>query len=298
MAQPSRQPADYFHLFVIYIVWASGYLGMKLGMSGPDPLTAYQLQGGRLVLGGLVLGLIARFQGTLRMPDRDELVICLVSAFLFWICGNGFALLALRDLPSGFVAMGMGTIPLWSAAYNAIRTRRRPERPFALVIGFIGLVLIYLPTMSNGAQLHASPFSLLALFLAPIFWVIATSLQPTLQRSLNGTVAASTQLIMGGLMSAGFALFQATPLPSPPGTQSLLAALYLALIASALSFQSYMRATALFPANTVAAFAYVNPIVGVLLGWAVLSEEPVPVSFAGMVIVILSVVLSITKRIP
>ncbi|MGA0565587.1 DMT family transporter [Ancylobacter sp. VNQ12] len=293
MSGAPRDPTDYLHLLVIYVVWASGYLAMKLGMEGPSAFTAYQLQGGRLLLGGSILLLLAWRRGVLRPLTPREWLICGVSAFLFWICANGFALLALRELPSGFVAMAMGTIPLWSAAFEAVRSRKVPAQPLALAIGFIGLALIYLPTMTNGSKLNPSAMTVAMLFAAPIAWTVATSLQPSLQRELDGRAVAGTQLVLGGIMASAIALAHGMPLPSPPSAQTLVALFYLAIFASAVSFQSYVKATALFSPNVVAAFAYVNPPIGVLLGWLVLGEKPVPVSMLGMIIVMASVMMTV-----
>lgn len=293
MADQDRKPTDYAHLFVIYVVWGSAYLAMKMGVSGPDAFSTFQLQALRLLIGGIILGLIAWSRGLWRPIGRRELMLLVVSAFLFWVCGNGFAMLALRELPSGFVAMAMGTIPLWSAAFEAIRSRRPPAQPAALAIGFAGLLMIYLPTLSIGGTIHASWSAVALLFLAPIAWVFATSLQPRLQRGMDATAAAGAQLVLGALMAGGLAVLEGVPLPSMPSVQTLVATLYMAVVASALSFQSYVRATALFSPNVVSAFAYVNPIVGVLLGWLILSEHPVPLSLLGMLLVIASIVLTL-----
>lgn len=295
-ASASARPAgDYVHLFMIYVVWASGYLAMKLGIAGPDALTAFQMQGGRLVLGGVLLLAIAWWGGRAGGFGARELALCAAAAFLFWICGNGFALLALRDLPSGYVAMAMGTIPIWSAALEAVRRRRPPAQPLALAIGFAGLALIYCPAALESGSLAAPPRALAYLFFAPIAWNLATALQPAIARSVDPAAAAGVQLVLGGLMAGVLAFAEGAPLPDPPGAQSLAAALYLAVFASALSFNSYVRATALFPAPVVSAFAYVNPVVGVLLGWLVLTEEPAPVSLLGMTLVIVGVALTLAR---
>jgi drug/metabolite transporter (DMT)-like permease len=288
-----RHSSDYVHLFVIYVIWGSGYLAMKLGVSGPDAFTAFQMQSIRLLIGGAILAAIAWSRGRWTHIGAREWGLLAASAFLFWVCGNGFALLALRDLPSGFVAMAMGTIPLWSAAFEVVRTRRRPGQPMALAIGFLGLVLIYLPTLSVGDRVEGSTLSVVLLFIAPIAWIIGTSLQPPLQRTLDGTAAAGLQLMLGGAMAFVLALAEGVPLPAPPSTQTLAATMWMAIIASALSFQSYVRSTALFSPNVVSAFAYINPIVGVVLGWLVLSEVPAPVSLVGILVVIGSVALTL-----
>ncbi|MGI4814149.1 MAG: DMT family transporter [Janthinobacterium lividum] len=297
-AQPApRRSSDYLHLAVIYVVWASAYLAMKLGVSGPNALSAYQLQGARLLLGGAVLGLLAWMQGRVARIGLYEFGICAISALLFWVLGNGFAMLALRELPSGFVAMAMGTIPLWSAVLQALLTRRLPSTPLTLLLGFGGLVLILWPTLAPaGGSLHTSWRTLGALLLAPVAWVIASAMQARLQQRMDGMTAASLQLLMGGLMGLLVAWIEYQPLPAHPSPLTLSALLYLALVGSALSFASYIKASALFPISVVAAFAYVNPLVSVLLGWLVVNERPAPISLLGMLVVTASVVVMLNRQ--
>lgn len=295
MASDGRTPGDYAHLFVIYILWGTAYLGMKLALSGPDPLSAFQLQAARLLIGGGIIALIAwRARAFRPMTARQWLVIA-ACALLFWIFGNGFAMLATRDFPSSFVAMAMGTIPLWSAAFHALRDRTLPPAPAAVLLGFAGLVLIFLPSLTAARGFEDVGFwAPVFLFLAPIGWVLATMLQRPLA-GLHPTATAALQLMLGGVFAGIFALGEGIPLPAVPGTQSLLATLYLAVIGSALSFLSYLKAAERFSPGVVAAFAYVNPIVGVLLGWLVLSEQPAPVSLAGMALVTASVIITLRR---
>ena len=294
MTKPeARHAGDYAHLFVIYVVWGTAYLGMKLALGGPDPLTAFQLQAARLLLGGGIIAIIAWRARAFRPMTRRQWAVIALGALLFWIFGNGFAMLATRELPSAFVAMAMGTIPLWSIVFHALRDRRLPSAPGAVLLGFAGLLLIYLPALTATTDFAGvSVWGPLLLFLAPIGWVAATMLQGPLA-GLDPMATASLQLMLGGVYAGVIALVEGVPLQAVPGTQSLIATLYLAVIGSALSFLSYVKAASRFSPRVVAAFAYVNPIVGVGLGWLVLGEKPAPVAFGGMALVTASVVLTL-----
>jgi len=297
----NRRTSDYFHLGVIYIIWATSYLAMKFGLSGEHPFRPFQLQGARLLLGGAALSVLAYRQGRLRGFGWWELSTCVISTGLFWICRNGLALLAVRELPSGFVAMAMGTIPLWSAALQVIMLRQRPDRPVVLLLGFVGLILILWPVLApsfgHASHLpHGSPIALWTLIVAPIAWVLASAMQAPLQQRMDGMMTAAVQLLLGGAYGTGRGRHRSASLASSPDWPAVLALLYLALIASALNFASYIKATTLFPVNVVAAFAYVNPILGVILGWLVLHERPAGISMFGMLVVTASVVLTLQRR--
>lgn len=286
-------PVDYLHLAVIYVLWGTVYLGMKLAFGGPDALTAFQLQAERLLIGGvLIAALVGRPRHLLRMTGR-QWGVCALCALLFWTGGNGFAILATREFPSSFVAMAMGTIPVWSAILHALVSRRLPTSMGPLVLGFVGLALIQWPSLTaQGDFAGVSIWATLCLLLAPVTWVAATMLQRRLTDVDLPTVAA-VQLILGGLYAAVLALFEGRPWPLLPGTQSLLAMLYLAVFGSAVSFLSYIKAASRFPVAVVALFAYVNPIVGVAVGWLVLDERPPAIALAGMAVVIASVGLTL-----
>lgn len=291
-----RRSGDYIHLFMIYVIWATGYLAMKIGMSGPNAFGIFQLQSLRLFLGGGILTAIAYLSGRLSRPGRREIAICTLSAVLFWILANGGALVAVRELPSGFVVMAMGTIPLWTALFQRLLSRGPGGSAIALLVGFAGLVLILFPTLPLGGQsFHISTLATAALIFAPIAWVTATRLQPSLQKSMDPIAAAGMQLLIGGLIALALAELTGASWPSPPSTSSIVALLYLAIFASAIAFFSYVRATSLFPSSVVSAFAYVNPLVGVFLGWLLLNERPALISLGGMALVMVSVILTLRQ---
>ena len=223
-----------------------------------------------------------------------ELMLCAVSGLLFWIGGNGLAIVALTELPSSFVAMAMGTIPLWSVAMSGIVERKLPSGPLPILLGFLGLVLIFWPTLTAQSEtFNVSFWAVAALVGAPVTWTLATMLQPGLQRQADPTMLSAIQLGFGALGAIVICIFQGAVAPDSPSTTTLLSILYMAVFGSALSFRSYVIATKKFSKPAVAAFAYVNPLVGLLLGWLVLGEWPEFISLVGTALVTLSVIVTL-----
>lgn len=294
MTAPQPRPIDYTHLAVIYIVWGTVYLGLKIGVNGPGSFTPFQMQAARLLLGGGVLAAIAWAQGRFGGFDRAVWIGCAISAAMFWIGGNGLTIVAVKELPSSFVAMAMGTIPIWSAVLHLARERRVPSAPLPLLLGFVGLVLIFWPAFGNSSSLgQASIWAIAALFIAPITWVVGTAMQPALLRKVDGLALAAVQLLMGSALALGVTLFEGVAWPGPPSSNAILALLFSGLFGSALAFSSYIAATQLFSRPVVAAFAYVNPAVGLVAGWLILGEWPELISLLGTVVVTLSVILTL-----
>ncbi|KHK61549.1 DMT family transporter [Pseudomonas frederiksbergensis] len=292
-----RRKTDYFHLFMIYVIWATSYLVMKAGIEGAGAFGIFQLQSLRLLLGGGILLFVALLSKCLKPVSPGDLFICAVAGALFWVFGNGGAFIAVAEYPSSFVVMAMGTIPLWSAAYEFIFRKSDSTSGISLLLGFIGLGLILYPAFSADTHgLHASLSATLALFYAPIAWVVATQLQNRLMLTLNAVYATGLQLVFGGGWALLYSWFAKETWPSAPSTNTLLSLLYLGTVISAATFFSYVRATAIFSKSIVSCFAYINPVVGIFLGWLFMDEQPPAIAIFGMVVVLSSVAFTLVKN--
>ncbi|MDI4234094.1 EamA family transporter [Bradyrhizobium sp. Arg237L] len=291
----------YIHLLIVYVVWGTVYPVIRLSLTGPDAPSPLQLQGGRLFLAAVILAALASLSGRLRPVPWHDVGLCVICGLLFWVSGNGFATFALRELPSGCVTMAMATIPLWTALFQFCADRQPIGRPqiAALVLGFAGMGIVYVPAFSGGVESHLDkPIELTAAFLAPVTWAIGSVIQQPSRLKINVTAAASIQLAAGGLACIGLAWLEGTPLPKqlPPG--QALAFGYLVVFVGVLCFSSYLRVTRMFPAHIAATFAYVNPIVSVLLASYLLGERPSALSLLGGAIVISSVVILLLQITP
>jgi drug/metabolite transporter (DMT)-like permease len=304
-SEPGAGPnwRSYGHLGIVYLVWGSVYLVVKIAITQPGGFAVFQLQAARLLIGGVLLGAFAAFTTGFQVRSWRDVAVCAAGGMLLWVGGNSLLAIALQDLPSGVVAMGIGTVPLWTVAAQALVERRRPGlgRLVALGVGFVGLGFIIVPLIGAAGtrQLGApSLASVVALLLAPLLWVGGTLLQSGLRGRLDSVVAASLQLVFGGLGALVVMMIQGSQgvASEPLRPVAILAMLYLAVVASAFSFRSYLIAVRTLPAHVVSTFAYVNPVIGLALGWLVLGEEPALSALLGTAIILASVGLLLTRR--
>jgi drug/metabolite transporter (DMT)-like permease len=286
--------AGYIHLAIVYVVWGTVYPVIRIALIDANALTPMQLQTGRLLLSAAVLAIPLMLRARFIIKSRRDLALCIVSGCLFWVTGNGFATLALRQLPAGFVTMAAAGIPVWTAIFQSFFDYRSITRMqvASLAFGFIGMLLVFFPALSSGAQADLyKPFELFVAFSAPITWALGSMLQRSLRRTLAPEAAASMQMAVGGSCWLVLALVDGSPLPDQLSRSEIIAFLYLILFVGALGFSSYIKVARLFPSHIGASFAYVNPVVGLLLAWLFLDERIALMSLVGMTTVIASVIV-------
>ncbi len=257
------------HLLVVYIVWGSTYLAIRIAVSGPHGFPPFLLGAGRMLLGGgllLTWLLISRSQVLLR---RREWIWAAMSGVLLWTGGNGLVMFAERNLASGYSALVMGMVPIWVALSELVRTRRAPLVLWGgLAVGIGGLVVLTLPGL-QGSESNAG--GILALVAASACWAAGLVLQRQKLLTPNPVTSSAWQQVFGG---AGFLLVSILtrePLPHPDAL-ALGGFGYLVVVGSLLAFTSFIMATRLLPITLVTTYSYVNPIVAVLLGALVLGE--------------------------
>lgn len=294
--QPSTS-RGYAHLCVVYLVWGSVYLAVKLAIAQPGGFAVFQLQAMRLGLGAATLALIPLLRGTFKVQSWRDLRICVICGLLFWVGGNGLAVIALMDLASGFVAMALATIPLWTVMFEAVFDRKvpRPAQFLALLLGFFGLAMIVVPVLEGQGSDVPPVTAVLAVIAAPVSWVAASLTQRQIAGRMDSMVAASLQLGVGAAGSLILLLLLGQTEFPDAAPVSVAAMFYLAFVGSALGFRSYLLALRALPSYVVATFAYVNPVVSVALGWLVLGETLSWLSLAGMAIILGSVALVLSQ---
>ncbi|MBS7544461.1 DMT family transporter [Ancylobacter oerskovii] len=293
----------YGHLLTIYLVWGASYLAVKICISGPAAITVPQLQSTRMWGAALLIGLVAlvRSRRVPRLTWRD-LGLCAASGVLMWVGGNGLATLASRHATSSFIVMAMGAIPLWSCLIELIIARTLPARQvmLGLALGLAGLFLVVAPTLLGTHATIIEPgyagFTVLLVVGAGLSWSLGTIVQRPLMKSMRPEWAATLQLLAAALVLSVIAAGEHAPLPGAPSLSQWLAFGFLIVFASVIGLTSYIRVIAAFSPVIASTFAYVNPIVGVLLGWILLGEEIAPVSLAGLAVVLASIAIVLRRR--
>jgi drug/metabolite transporter (DMT)-like permease len=276
------------NLLVVYTVWSSTYLAIRLTVregAGFPPFTVGFM---RTVLGALILLAWAYLRKQNIRPSKSEILKLARAGILLLVGGNGLVVFAEQRIDSGLAALMVAGIPIWSTIIEAILDRKYPSRQLTIsvLIGFVGITILSLPKLISGVQ--ADAIAMIALVVAPISWAIGSVLQARNPVNLSNRVNSAYQMIFGAIGFAVVALLLGEPTPSPT-PQAWGAFAYLVIFGSVFAFTSYVTALQKLPTKIVMTYAYVNPVLALLLGWAILSEEITMLTIGGSVLVLLGV---------
>ena len=276
------------YLLAVYVAWGSTYLAIRIAVREGAGFPPYTMAATRsLVSGGLILLAVALAGQRVRLTRR-ELWVLAASGVLLWVGGNGMVVWAEQKAASGYAALLVASAPVWVAVAESALDRRLPTALLiaSLLAGLAGVGLLSAPALAHGAS--ADPLSVAALVLASLTWGAGSLLQRRCPVGISGLVSAGYQLLFGGAGLALVALLVREPLPTP-STEAWLAWGYLVLGGSRVGFTSYVQVLRRLPTPVAMTYAYVNPIVAVVLGWFVLREAITPWMLGGMALVLLGV---------
>ena len=264
-------PAGLLNLFIVYFVWGSTYLAIRIGIRSGSGFQPFWFGGLRVLAAGGILILWALIKGNNIRPGRKDLKVLIASGFLLWIGGNGLVVLAEQRIDSGLAALVVASTPIWVALFESILDRKMPSLLLigSLIVGFSGIIILSLPLLMSGVR--ADILSILAVLLASFSWSSGLVLQTREPVSLSKGVSSGYQQLFGGLFFVLIALLVQEPLPVPT-TEAWLAWGYLFLFGSILAFTAFVSALQTLPTSLVTTYAYVNPVIAVLLGWMILQE--------------------------
>jgi drug/metabolite transporter (DMT)-like permease len=265
----------------IYVLWGSTYLAVAVAVTSIPP---FLLMGSRSLAGGLVLFLYAKRNGA-SAPVRSWLIAG-ACGLLFFVGCHGVLAFAQQRVPSGVAAIILATIPFWIALIGFVIPAEKPVRPWTLVLlvpGLTGVALIAWRQLATGqAALQLS--DILLLLASSFSWALGSVLSERHSSQETSAVALSGMaLIVGGaallVLSAGLGEIRLSGLAAPSAA-SLLAWAYLTLAGTVVAFASYVWLLERISPTLVGTYTFVNPIIAVLLGWAILGE-PLTASMLG-----------------
>lgn len=276
------------HLGVVYIVWSSTYLAIRIAVregAGFPPFTMALM---RVVAAGAILFIWALLSKKRIKITRRELLILTISGILLWTGGNGLVTWAEQRAESGLAAIIFASLSIWVAIMEAIIDRRIPSKHLvgSLLIGLLGIVILTIPSSLDGVR--ADMMSLLALVAATISWAMGSLLQTRNPLEISARVSAAYQMMAGGVGFVILIIIFPEPIPNPT-TEAWLAWVYLVLIGAVLAFTSYIIALRLLPTKIVMTYAYVNPVLAVFLGWLILDEKITTWTIVGAILVLVGV---------
>jgi drug/metabolite transporter (DMT)-like permease len=277
-------------LCVVYIVWGSTYLAIRVTVETLPPL----LTGGvRFLIAGLVVYvflLIKRggLQGV-KVTRREVLASTAVGTLLL-LGGNGSVQVAEVRVPSALAALIIAAVPLWVVVMRAVTGEKVARGTMVGVfVGFVGVSVLVLPGAGGGG---ASLFHLLLIVFASLSWATGSFLSKKVPLPRDPFLSTGIQMLTGGAVMtlSGVVRGEASGLdPSSFSGASIAAFFYLIVFGSLLAFTAYVWLLQNAPISKVATYAYVNPVVAIGLGWLILQEEVTPIIILGASIIVLAV---------
>jgi drug/metabolite transporter (DMT)-like permease len=251
-------------LATIYVVWGSTFLAIAVAIRDLPPFFSMALR--HLVAGVLVFGWVWwRRGGTLRIGAR-EWAAALVFGGLLFVVGHGGLAWAQQDVPSGIAALLVGTIPFWFAllARVAFGEKLGGRALVGLVLGFAGLALLVDPSGERGAE----PIGALVIGLGAFAWAVGSLSARRLPLPDDTLLSAAMGMLAGGVMLAVVSGVGGEFGDIRLTAEALAAIGYMVVVGSLIGFSAYVWLLKVAPASTVSTYAYVNPVIALLLGWA------------------------------
>jgi drug/metabolite transporter (DMT)-like permease len=277
--------AGLLNLFVTYVVWGSTYLAIRVAVREGAGWGPFWLGGTRVLAAAVVLFAFNALRGTKLKPTRGELGILVATGILLWVGGNGAVNWAEQRIDSGLAALIVGTMPIWVAMMESLIDRRRPSLLLSasLVVGFAGLVVLTSPMLEDGV--NSDLIGVVAVLFAAISWGFGSIVVNRRPLRFDPIVISGWQQLAGGIGFVFVALMVREPVPRPT-PQAWAAWVYLVAFGSLLAYTCFVYALRLLPTTVVMTYAYVNPVIAVLLGWVILSEPITGYTVVGMALIV------------
>lgn len=266
---------------IVCVVWGSTYLAIRIGVSALPP---FLFAGIRFVIAGLLLLALALALGFKLPRQAADWRTQVIVGVLLLAGGNAFVVWAEQYVTSGAASIFVVTVALWMAFFDAVvpggKTPLTWRVVVGLLVGFAGTALLV--GASPAEILRADLRGPIALTSASASWAFGSVYSKRHPSDISPYVASSLQMLAGGTLVTlvGFALGEAALWRLTPTGLGALA--YLVVFGSIVGFSAYSYALRHAPATIVGTYAYVNPVVAVLLGWVVLSEPVSARTFVAM----------------
>ncbi len=281
-------------LGLVYIVWGSTYLGIKVAVRTLPPLLT---AGTRFLAAAAVLAAILAIARRSLRVDRREALAAAGLGIALLACGVGLVHVAETRIDSGVAAMIVGSVPLQIVVWRALAGERVPRATvLAAVVGLAGLALVVGPEGLGGGSVAVGLLVMLASSLA---WSRGSFVARRLSLPGDPFVATVYEMLGGGLVlvMAGLLVGEAGRLDADafqPGP--LVAWAYLAVVGSVIGFSAYAWLLRNAPISQVVTHQYVNPLVAVALGALLLGERPAPGTLAGAGLIVGAVVVTVRRE--
>jgi drug/metabolite transporter (DMT)-like permease len=296
MPAPSPRPLPYFALAVVWVVWGSTYLAMRVVVGEMPPLAA---AGVRFGAAGVVMALVARVVDRRHgRPQRRQLLDYAFIGVLLLSVGNGLVMWSERTIPSGIAALVVSTVSVWFVLLDGLRPGGQPWTARVWLGTFIGLAGVALVARPGGQVAAEHWLAILGLQAACVAWTVGSLYAQSVPNRLPLATAAAVEMLAAAavLMLASGLLGEDLSLLLAASPRAWSGVAYLAAFGSLVGFTAFAYCLNELPASTVSTYAYVNPVVAVTLGALVLGERLTPGLLGGGALILVAVVLTVRTR--
>lgn len=270
-------------LFALYIIWGSTYFIIRVGVESWPP---FMMAGIRFLSAGIVLITILLLSGHKLPPLRPMLNAALIGVLLLAV-GNGFVTVAEhQNVPSGIAAVVVATVPLFTLCFShffGIATRKLEWAGIA--IGLAGIILL-----NSGGNLSGNPWGAVMILIGSLSWAFGSVYGSRIELP-GGMMAGAIEMLAAGIVLLAASALSGEHLSAIPPLSGFFAVGYLALFGSIIAISAYMYLIRNVSPALATSYAYVNPVVAVLLGTGFGGEHLSSVEWLALGIIILAVVL-------
>lgn len=282
-------------LGIVYVVWGSTYLGIRVVDETMPPMLAASIRffGAGVILAGWLL---AREGWSVLRVSARELVAAGVVGTMLLVGGNGLVMVAEQHVASGVAALLVASEPIWIVVLRlATRERVSAVTITGLVVGLAGVAVLVLPGSSGDSALAG-----MALVLGAAFsWACGSFVSPRLSLPRRPLVSAALQMLLASVVlavlgAAGGEIGRWSP--AAFSLSSLVALGYLIVFGSVVAFTAYAWLLQNAPISKVSTYAYVNPAIAIILGWALAGEAMTATILVGAVVIVASVALIVRQE--
>ncbi len=278
-------------LLIVWVVWGSTYLAIRVGVESMPPLL---MAGGRFLIAGAIMFPLSVRRGR---PTRAQWAGCGIVGILL-LGANGALSFAEKTVPSGLASLLIATVPLWllgfDAGLNRVRLGWAPV--LGLLVGLAGVAFL-----SGSTSGSVSVTGVVFCLCAAASWAFGTILSRRVPMPENPALGSSMEMLVAGAVLLAVAGANGEIGSFHVGAvsgRSWLALGYLVIVGSIIAFSAYVVAVRALPTATVATYAYVNPVIAVLLGTTMLGERLTPSMFVGGALIVGAVMLVVRRRPP
>lgn len=276
----------------VYLIWGSTYLAIRIAI---ETLPPFLMAAARFACAGSILYAWARLRGAPRPAPAAWRATGIIGGLLL-LGGNGSVVWAEQSVPSGIAALMVAGVPLWMVLFDWMApggARPAPRTMVGLLLGLAGLAILVGPSALRGAG-PVDPIGAAVLVVGSVSWAAGSIYARHARLPDRPLLTTGMQMLVGALFLAVASVLLGEPGRVAWGgvsARSALALLYLVVFGAIVAYSAYVWLLRNATAARVSTYAFVNPLVAVLLGWGLANEPLTAQTFTAAAVIVLGVAL-------